>query len=290
MTSQQPFHVVPKQTLTQAEITAIAALETRCNEAEGIEIATYIEWYADRPVKGQTDDFLCYRGDELIGYLNLFYITEAEVEINGMVAPEHRRRGVFRHLLTVADKEIAARNFGTRLLVIASGSRSGTAFAEKIGAALRNTEYSMKLTGFQPAANKTEGLALHRATPADFEFLVTCSSRAFADDEANTRELLERTNESNRTTWKATVNGTPVGMIRAFFLEDKETWFHGFAVLPEHQGLGYGRQILSQAVQLMLDQGRTNLFLRVDTDNENALNLYKSCGFEVTTATHYYRR
>ena len=50
-------------------------------------------------------------------------------------------------------------------------------------------------------------------------------------------------------------------------------------VAPEYQGRGYGKQILLWALEKM--QGE-QIILHVAEWNKRAINLYKSCGFEIT--------
>ncbi len=60
-------------------------------------------------------------------------------------------------------------------------------------------------------------------------------------------------------------------------------------VLPAHRGRGYGRQMLADVVAMLLGEGWERITIEVATDNTNALRLYESCGFRVTTAYSYYR-
>lgn len=54
---------------------------------------------------------------------------------------------------------------------------------------------------------------------------------------------------------------------------------NGFAVDPEHQGRGIGRQLLRTAVDEARARGARRLTLRVLGSNRSALALYHSCGF-----------
>jgi len=58
--------------------------------------------------------------------------------------------------------------------------------------------------------------------------------------------------------------------------------------MPEHQGRSYGRQALALAIQTALEHNRTNIELEVACENNHALRLYQSCGFEVIRANDYY--
>jgi predicted GNAT family acetyltransferase len=56
---------------------------------------------------------------------------------------------------------------------------------------------------------------------------------------------------------------------------------------PDYLGRGYARQLLLQQVQRIKANGET-AFLHVRDDNERAINVYKSLGFETRTAIYFY--
>jgi len=73
----------------------------------------------------------------------------------------------------------------------------------------------------------------------------------------------------------------PVAIIKgAKEMEDgEEQVFIGpIAVLPDYQGKGLGKHLLSQVIQTA-NQMQCPCFLSVNTNNKNALNLYKNLGF-----------
>ncbi|GIP12694.1 hypothetical protein J1TS5_48640 [Paenibacillus macerans] len=63
---------------------------------------------------------------------------------------------------------------------------------------------------------------------------------------------------------------------------------HDFCVLPACQGKGFGREILSQTVRLLLGKKLPRIRLSVITQNQNALSLYQKAGFAITAEFHYY--
>jgi len=56
---------------------------------------------------------------------------------------------------------------------------------------------------------------------------------------------------------------------------------------PDYLGRGYARQLLLQQVQRIKTNGETP-FLHVRDDNERAINVYKSLGFETRTQIYFY--
>ena len=85
----------------------------------------------------------------------------------------------------------------------------------------------------------------------------------------------------------AVVNGQVVGKVHTH-LHDGEGWISGLGVLPEHRRRGYGRAMLRLAVASLAAQRPGTIALEVATENDGALSLYRSCGFEVVTGYDYY--
>ncbi|MDT7608606.1 MAG: [ribosomal protein S18]-alanine N-acetyltransferase [Pseudonocardiales bacterium] len=68
-----------------------------------------------------------------------------------------------------------------------------------------------------------------------------------------------------------------------------ETEIHTIGVHPEQQGQGVGRRLLAGLLR-HADELRAAVFLEVRTDNEVALELYRSTGFErLGVRRNYYR-
>ncbi|TCP52154.1 ribosomal protein S18 acetylase RimI-like enzyme [Tumebacillus sp. BK434] len=269
------------------EAAAVAALEELCNTAEGMNLRIGTEYLLSRS-GDQPYDFLYYENGQLLGFLCWFTMDGKEAEINGMVHPDHRRRGIFKKLLAAADAEMRKHGIESRLYLVNPQSRSGLAFLEHLGGAFRHAEYTMQLQEFLPPSTRDEALCLRPAAEADLEFMVTCAAQAFGDPEDWMRDLLLSTSGPERTTYIAELEGTPVAMIRVLRSTEGIADIHGFSVLPALRGRGYGRQILADTVELLLQEQRTRICLDVLTDNERALQLYESLGFSVISACRYY--
>ena len=60
-----------------------------------------------------------------------------------------------------------------------------------------------------------------------------------------------------------------------------------FGVLPELQGQGFGRQILTRTVRCLAAEGWGPVRIEVETRNRTALGLYRSCGFREVAGYAY---
>ena len=61
--------LIKKQTLTEAEITAIEQLINACNNYEGLHMRLSLDALRNRP-GNETNDFLYYEDGNLVGYLS----------------------------------------------------------------------------------------------------------------------------------------------------------------------------------------------------------------------------
>jgi RimJ/RimL family protein N-acetyltransferase len=61
--------------------------------------------------------------------------------------------------------------------------------------------------------------------------------------------------------------------------DSHKLYIGGFAVHPMHMGKGYGYAMLQQIIVFATTRNYTRLQLTVSIENENAIALYKKCGF-----------
>ncbi|KAJ6406288.1 hypothetical protein OIU84_009918 [Salix udensis] len=60
-------------------------------------------------------------------------------------------------------------------------------------------------------------------------------------------------------------------------------------VLAPYRGLGIGTKLLNHVIDLSSKQNISEIYLHVQTNNEDAINFYKKFGFEITdTIQNYY--
>uniref|UniRef100_A0A7N0UD02 N-acetyltransferase domain-containing protein n=1 Tax=Kalanchoe fedtschenkoi TaxID=63787 RepID=A0A7N0UD02_KALFE len=60
-------------------------------------------------------------------------------------------------------------------------------------------------------------------------------------------------------------------------------------VLAPYRGLGIGSKLLNHVIDLSMKQNVSEIYLHVQTNNEDAINFYKKFGFEITaTIQNYY--
>ena len=273
--------------LTAEDRSAIRALAAACRQHEpGLDLPLYRA--PARPASGETDNVGYYRDGVLVGLANLTPGTE--IEVQGMVHPAQRRQGIGRALLRVAQREGRQRGASSLVLVCERAAPSGQAFARAVGAVYRDAEHRMELDRGAYAQRHAPPMTLtiERAGMQDLETLVALRLTSRQGPEDLARAWVARwLRQANQRFYIGRLQGEPVGMLR-LSMDAPAVFVQSFTVRPEHRGRGYGRQILVQALDLLIAEDRAPIMIEVATDNEVALSLYESCGFRPVATYLYY--
>ncbi|MEC0208895.1 GNAT family N-acetyltransferase [Paenibacillus ehimensis] len=283
-----------KQGLSEQELRDIRALADRCNAEDGITLKLNWEMLSERPA-GVTNDFLMYEGEELIGFLAIYSFRLTEVEISGMVHPQHRRKGVFTRLADAATDECRRRGIPKLIFICQERSASGKAFLEARGAVYSFSEHWMEMRvqdGQPPQVPDTlqaEALELRLAVEDDIEVLTELNRQGFDMSYEDARVFAENTvADKKEITYVAELGGKPIGKL-AVRVDEGIAFIFGFCLLTEYRGRGCGREILVRAMERVYREGGIVRFeLEVAADNPRALRLYESCGFRALNANDYY--
>ncbi len=269
--------------LTPAEREDVAALAKVCDAYEGLHMRLNTGFFPAKP--NELDFFLAYDGDRLVGYGSIDPGSDAEVNV--MVHPEHRRRGIGRALVQAAATEIA-RHFANVILICEESSRSGRAFLAALGGRRQNAEYHMILSQIQGERPADPTLQLTVATREDVEVVAHILAIAFGDPEDEVRRFVASEIDSpQQYTILARRRGMPIGTLKVIYLPAMPTIF-AFGVLPGYRGQGVGRQMLVDTVRSLQRDGHTQIAIEVDTTNIAAHGLYRSCGFHEVASYGYY--
>lgn len=280
--------IVPVQQLTPEQLAAIDQLAARCDAHDGAQVRLNRDVLVARSGSG-TSDFLFYADEQIVGFAPIFTFNASETEISGMVDPGYRRRGIATRLVQVARAEARWRGSRALLFMVDRASMSGKGFVTALGATLHHSEYAMTLTTPAPVQVRHPTLVLRRAQAADVPAMTAILAAAFKDDQDDPAAFARAMEGHPQHHWYvATLDGTVIGLLNAQMHGD-ETGIYGFAVAPERQRQGFGRQMLGQIVTDLRAAGQQHIMLEVDIANDHALALYTSCGFTQTAVYDYYR-
>ncbi|MDF2674192.1 MAG: acetyltransferase, N-acetylglutamate synthase [Clostridiales bacterium] len=234
------------------------------------------------------NEFMYYDDSKLIGYIGICQFGGEALEVNGMVHPEYRRRGVFNRLFSLVKDEWRKRESQKMLLLCDINSNSGLEFIKHIGAYHEHSEYEMFLKNNLKQEIGLGNLVLRRATNED-EKEIAFQDSIYFDRELKEEDISipEEEEKYGNITYMAEVDSKIVGKVRLEII-DGIGGIYGLGVLPEYRGKGYGREVIYGAIEKLKKEKTDKIMLQVVTKNKKALNLYKSCGFEETSTMEYY--
>lgn len=274
--------ILVRRGLEGAERIAAMELVELCNRHEGLDLPAMLD------AEGATQ-LLCTAGDELAGIATLQDGSDG-VETLAVVRPARRRQGIGRALLDAARAQCRARGHDALLLVCETASASGRGFVAALGAAPRHSEHRMEL---DPAAvdrsrPRPRGYQLRAAGPADQELLEMLQAESFGDTPDEARQYIAAgLADPTRQYFVGEADSVPIGMLRLGRYQDVAD-ITAFGVLPGMRGRGYGRAMLLDAADTLLDERWERILIEVFTDNDRALGLYESCGFRVTSTYMFF--
>ncbi len=279
-----PVTVDEARGMTGTQLEAVADLERRVVAHDGGRLK--LEWNTlrHRPA-GEVNDLLVWDGGRLVGFCGL-YVFGREPEVAGAVDPDHRRQGVGSALLERALKHVGRHGATKVLLVTPATTGAGRRFALGKGATIDHSEHHLELVGppVGPPSPRpsTAGLRVRAAEVGDLGSIVPILEDAFGDGASDAGQagpsdlalVVERA-------------GDVVGSLRVE-LAGTSAGIYGLAVRPDLRGQGIGRAVLYEVCLEARRRGAQSVTLEVETDNDHALGLYTSVGFERRTTEDYF--
>ena len=269
--------------LSSRALQAIAELEREVVEADGGRLK--LEWGFLRSRSGnRVEDLLWWEGERLLGFLG-FYGFGASLELAGMVAPDARGHGIGGALLDAAMPLCREGGYRRPLLIVPRSSASGRHLALRRGGVLDHAEHALVLSGDPTGRAHEPTLSLRPATTDDLPLLSRLLEEGFGQPPPE--DLLSRLESPGERTIIVALDGLAVGTMR-LTRDGFDAGIYGFVIEPSRQGRGIGRAALRRACQQLRADGAHRIRLEVAVDNEGALGLYTSLGFELVATEDYF--
>ncbi|WP_313370799.1 GNAT family N-acetyltransferase [Sedimentibacter sp.] len=285
MTISNNLFVKLKETLDKDDYTDINNLKNICFDYDKTYLKLEIDYKLNRDEKNSDNlnhinEFMLYEDNKLIGYIGIGSFGGDALEVNGMVHPDYRRKGIFTRLFSLVKDEFYKRKSNEMLLLSDNNSTGGIAFIKSLNCEYHHSEYDMNLDMNVIHEIKFDDLVfrkvvcddINKIAKADFEFL----------NESDIEELLLS------PTYIIKKDDALIGKTR-LEINDNIGGIYGLEVLPEYRGKGYGRELLLLSIKELKEKNVEIITLQVETSNKNALNLYKTCGFKENYTMDYYR-
>lgn len=279
-----------RKRLTAAELEAITDLANTCNQWEQINVTIPLNLSILQNRDGtEANDFLYYCNGQLAGFLGMYsFSNKHEAEITIMVDPHFRKRHIASTLLKEASQHWKSRGFQSQLLITDRSSLSGKAFLAAINAVYQFSEHSMILNRDKVPISNEKAVQLVRAARTDHVHIQTILAESFSFSDKTAMEMIRHTiSDARHALYVVRDGSSSIGTVTVSE-HPEELYIRAFAVRPSYQGKGYGRKILMQLIEMLINQSTKAIMIEVETSNKNALHLYESCGFRVSSAYDYY--
>ena len=224
---------------------------------------------------------------EIAGYAAVALLPGLEgiVELEGFVAPAHRRRGVGSRLLAHLIRELEHSDVRQLSHYVTALDAPAAHFLRHHGFTIEHEEWVMAL----PDVRQLPPLLL----------LADCHLQTFNRAEAirHFRALYDQSFSTyrwyqpySRAEVAATLNdaadilfltcgGRPVGFVWLHLTEADAGEIEPIGVIRSYQGQGYGRILLLAGLHRLARRSAKRVAIGVWTENEVALHLYQSLGF-----------
>lgn len=284
--------IVLKEYITEPDYRDIIRLEELCHRQDGTNLKLEADYRLHRTKKQlsriqEINELLYYADGMLVAYLGIASFGGMDVaELNGMTHPEFRRMGLFSKLLRLAAEECGKRDFGKVLLLSDGKSESGLAFIRSVSGVYDFSERRMSLPSI-PEAEQTGLVTLRKVSNKDVKEVERLNAMIFGGSGAEDA-LPEDEERLQGFTYFVERDSSVIGKIKVSY-SDAPAFISGFGIVPEERGKGFGKAALREALRLIRLRGITEAELDVETRNDNALSIYKSCGFEERSVMDYYR-
>jgi len=196
----------------------------------------------------------------------------------------------------LSDAKNASESAGI-LLLCDKKSDSGREFLNRIGAVYKYSEFEMYLGDEHKGTSKElpHEIIFRKASNEDAgevarQNAIYFSDRAEQEDKDAPVEILllpEEEEKRGMTICLAEAEEKIIGKVH-LQVSSGIGGIYGLGVLPEYRGKGYGRAVLLKAIEKLKAVKAEQIMLQVAAENEKALSLYKSCGFEETSVMDYF--
>lgn len=234
--------------------------------------------------------FLCEENGYLISFISIYMPTPYYGEVVGFTFPAARQRGYFIKTWLEALKTLGPHIEDMEIMFLTDGkSPSALKTFDALKMHYEYSEYVMSRDiVFDETNLSLKVKELDANDPADANAIFMMHTNIFPDGKSETLTFLESTKQPFSQNFLAVRKSDekPVGLFHVA-LDGDRVFLFGLGVMPHYQGRGYGKQMVQLAMN-QCDETFKSIGLQVSSLNEEAVGLYKSCGFKEVNRLDYY--
>lgn len=284
-------YIVTKKYINKNDYNKINELMDICLKEDNVNLKLELDYkinIKNNYMKSLNDanEFLYYINKDLVAYIGISSFDGISAEINGMVHPRWRRKGIFKKLCYLAIEESKRRNLTNILVLCDDKSKSAKEFIKTINANYSISECGMRRIDKSINEDNID-ISLRRANNSDAKEIKNLDMDFFGDFSDEIR-LPEDEEKNNKVTYLIKLKDESIGKIK-IYRNENTAFISGFGIIPEFRGKGYGKQALKESLNMLNKESIYDISLDVVAENKKALNLYKSCNFEEQSIMNYYK-
>lgn len=276
--------VLCNQQLTESQWQDFEQLCRLCEASDGGLPALYLHLLSQK--RDAKSNILYYEKDVLVGFVSGYFFYEDGCEISLMVSPCYRKKGIAAQLLSTLLPLLISK--GLRRVIFSSSGAFRSHWQPSAELAYQHTEYRMERDGLDRIPIINPSLMIRQAILSDITVLCELDSACFFTDQSS---VVTRLNyllkDNNYVLLVACHDNNIIGKAHIRW-ENEIALLSDIAIFPDQQNRGFGSELLAFCINFSLSNGRTQLALDVETNNQGALNLYKKNGFNVVKSYDYW--
>ncbi len=236
--------------------------------------------------RGMVDgrSWLLWAGDEAVGYMTVSPVPglDGVFSLVGGVLPAYRRQGAGGRLLHHALRRASSLGISQLSHAVADLGSPAAHFLLNHNFFIEHEEWLLRLPNLQTCQlnlpTPVENLHIHPLTPAPVHLFRALYDRSFGGApwyQPYRREEVEDSLDDPDDILFLFKDEQPIGFV----------WLQGMAIEPigivrEEWGKGYGRFLLLAALHELKNRGAEQAEIGVWRENETAVHLYQSFGFQ----------
>ncbi|KTD20915.1 N-terminal acetyltransferase, GNAT family [Legionella lansingensis] len=276
--------IISNTQLDEKQLQSVETLAALCQDYDGGIPALYYHLLTQK--RTSENNVLFLQDEQLIGFLSIYFFYSDACEVSLLVSPSHRRQGIAKQLLKTILPLLRAKEI--KSLIFSMPSLKDNTWLTQRGFFYCHSEYQMQRNSYEPILIPAPNLEIHKADLSDIPALCAIDEACFSGQQVDmTTRFQMLLNDNNYTLMLALHEKKPVGKAHIHW-QEKGAILSDIAILPQHQGRGWGGEMLAYCINHALTQGKTKLTLDVETSNRNALNLYTRYGFTTINASDFW--
>lgn len=288
------FLIKLKEILDKNDYTDINNLKNICMDYDKTYLKLEIDFKLSEVDKNSNNlkiinEFMFYYDNKLVGYAGICSFGGDALEVNGMVHPDYRKKGIFTRLFSLIKDEFSRRNSTEMLLLSDNSSIEGNKFIKNVCSDYDHSEYDMNLDmavihelNFNDLIfKKLTHEEVNKIAKENFKFFNEHDYEGISDSEKGGCNSVSRT-------YVIEIDNAVIGKVR-LEINNNIGGIYGLEVLTDYRGKGYGRELLILSINKLKESNVKTITLQVEANNKNALNLYKACGFKENYTMDYYK-